>query len=136
MKTTMTTKIVLLFSGLIITGIGVAVLFFPTPFYATNGIELGTDPSLLNEVRASGGALIGAGGLILAGFFVSTLATLSMIVAAGLYGMYGVSRLFSMVIDGVPDSGLIGAAGFELFVSAFCLFLLIRERAKARQVIA
>jgi len=132
MNLSLTAKIVLLLSGSIMTGIGLAVLILPAPFYATNGIALGANPSLLNEVRASGGALAGAGGLVLAGLFVSGLARLSMVIAAVLYGMYGISRLFSMAIDGMPADGLTGAAILELLISALCLFVLVRENARAR----
>lgn len=132
MKTTITTKFTLLISGLIVAGIGFAILIFPAPFYATNGIELGVDPSLLNEIRASGGALIGVGGLVLAGLFLPKLTTLSLTIAAVMYGVYGISRLFSMAVDGQPSSGLVFATAFELVVAMCCLYVLKRDRNRKR----
>jgi len=126
MKTPVITVIILLFSGLIIAGIGFAILIFPAQFHATNGIELEVNPSLFNEVRASGGALVGVGGLILAGLCSPNLVPFSLSVSAVVYGAYGVSRLVSMVIDGLPHPGIIGATAFELVVAACCLLVLVR----------
>ncbi|MEQ9490467.1 MAG: DUF4345 domain-containing protein [Alphaproteobacteria bacterium] len=131
MKTVLLTKGVLLLGGSIITGIGLAVLLFPDLFYATNGIALGTDPSLLSEVRASGGVLVGAGGLIFAGLFISGLASTSLTIAAVLYGAYGVSRMVSMALDGMPAEGLVWAAVLELFMAALYLVVLVRNRIEA-----
>ncbi len=131
MNTRLITKCVLLLSGSIITGIGLAVLLLPDLFYATNGIELGTDPSLLSEVRASGGVLVGAGGLIFAGLISSGLASASLTIAAVLFGAYGVSRIVSMTLDGMPADGLVWAAVLELFMAALCLVVLVRNRIEA-----
>lgn len=131
MKTGLFTKGVLLLSGSIVTGIGFAVLLLPDLFYVTNGIALGNDPSLLSEVRASGGVLVSAGGLIFSGLFISRLASTSLTFAAVLYGMYGISRLISMAFDGMPADGLVGAAVLELLIAALCLIPLIRNQVRA-----
>lgn len=136
MKTPVTTKIVLLLSGLIVAGIGFAILIFPAQFYATNGIDLGGDPSLFNEVRASGGALVGVGGLILAGLCSPKLVSFSLSVSTVMYGAYGMSRLLSMVIDGLPHPGIIGATAVELIVAAWCLLVLVRGFKRRKLVVA
>lgn len=48
-------------SGAMLLGIGMAVLFQPITFFAANGATLGTEPSLMSEVRSPGGLLITSG---------------------------------------------------------------------------
>jgi len=59
----------LFLSGLVLFGVGIAILFAPHAFHAMNDITLPADPSLLSEVRAPGGALIAIGALVLLGAF-------------------------------------------------------------------
>ncbi|NQU58583.1 MAG: DUF4345 domain-containing protein [Rhodospirillales bacterium] len=119
---------VLALSGIIAIGFGAAILFAPEAFYATYGIELGNDASQLNEIRASGGALLGIGLVIASGAIWSKLAFASAIVSVAVYSSYGLSRLLSIAIDGSPDSGLVAAAAFELVIGAVSLFALFRYR--------
>ncbi|MCU7927822.1 MAG: DUF4345 family protein [Candidatus Thiodiazotropha sp. (ex Dulcina madagascariensis)] len=62
------------FSGLVASGVGAAILFAPVTFYATHGIALEADFSLLNEIRASEGGLLVSGLLIMSGAFVDSCA--------------------------------------------------------------
>ena len=128
MKNSKLLKLVLLVSGLIAIGIGSAILFVPATFYATYGIELGSDASLANEIRAPGGALLAMGVLIVAGVFVAELTFASTVIAAVLCLSYGLSRLMSMATDGLPDGGLVGAAAFEFAIGAASLLALLRAR--------
>lgn len=128
MNTTKALNCGLLISGLIAAGIGAAILVAPGPFYATYGIELGGDASLLSEIRAPGGALLALGLLMTIGAFVPALRFASTVVAAAVYLPYGLSRLLSMAIDGLPDTGLIGAAVLELAIGAAALVAVRRQR--------
>ena len=128
MKDSAILKVVLLVSGLIAIGIAGAILFAPEAFYATYGIELGSDASLANELKAPSGALLAAGLLILAGVFKSEFAFASTATASAIYLSYGLSRLSSMAIDGLPNDALVGAASFELIIGAVCLLALLRFR--------
>lgn len=128
MKDSAILKVVLLASGLIAIGIAGAILFAPQAFYATYGIELGSDASLANELKAPSGALLAAGLLMLAGVFKSEFAFASTATAAAIYLTYGLSRLSSMVIDGLPNGALVGAASLELVIGAVCLLTLLRFR--------
>jgi len=107
---------------------GAAILFTPEVFYATYGIKLGNDASQLNEIRASGGALLGIGLVIVSGAIFSKLTFASLIVSSAVYLSYGLSRLLSFVMDGPPDSGLVAAAAFELVIGAVSVFALFRSR--------
>ena len=128
MKNSLLLKIVLFITGLIIAGIGGAVLFTPIGFHAASGIILGDDTNLMNEIRAPGGALLASGSLIIAGAFFAALTFTSTLVATLLYLSYGLSRVYSMAIDGLPDVTLLQATGLEIAIGLICAFALVRYR--------
>lgn len=112
-------------SGLILIGIGAALLFAPHSFAASNGIVLDGGPNQLSEVRAPGGLLLVGGVIVLAGGFRQHLLKISLGVASLIYGSYGLSRLWSMVSDGLPSATLTQAAVLELILGAFSLAALL-----------
>ncbi len=124
MKSELINKAILSLAGLTAMAIGTAILFFPTVFYASYGIDLGGNVSLLNELKAPGVALIASGLLIASGAFVARLVTLSALVAAFLYLSFGLSRLLSMAMDGVPAEGLVQATGIEILFGLACVVVL------------
>lgn len=128
-----TVKAILLISGIIATVIGGAILAVPTAFYATYGIEPGANVNLLNEMRASGGGLLASGILILSGVFVARMSFTSLVVSTLLYLSYGLSRVLSMVMDGVPIEGLVQSAVLEIIIGLVCVFALVKysDRKKA-----
>ena len=133
MQTTLTEKIILSVSGLTAVGIGTAILTIPIAFYATSGIELGGDASLLNEIRAPGGALLIMGFFILAGLIRARLAGVSLWIGAAIFMSYGLSRGLSIALDGLPDTALVMAAAVEIAIGALCLLsVLQRNRDEAR----
>ncbi len=121
-------RLVLLIAGLVAIGIAVTILFAPDGFYAAYGIELAGNTNLTNELKAPAGVLLVAGLLMLAGVFRAQLTTVSLTAAAAIYLPYGLSRLLSISIDGVPHSGLVAAAIFEIAVGTVCLLALIPGR--------
>lgn len=130
MKNSKMLKIILFISGLIAASIGGAVLAVPAAFYASNGIDIGGNVSLLNEIRASGGVLLAAGILILSGAFVASLTFTAVVVASLLYLSYGLSRILSFTIDGMPSEGLVQAAALEIVIGVVCVYVLARYRDK------
>ncbi|HEY9038098.1 MAG TPA: DUF4345 domain-containing protein [Roseovarius sp.] len=114
-------KSILGLAGATALGIGAAILIAPAGFYATYGISLGSDPSLLNEMRAPGGALLTMGLFMLAGLVRPGLAQMSRWIAAGVFLSYGLSRLLSFTLNGAPDGGLMLAALFKITIGALCL---------------
>ena len=96
-------KILLVISGITAIGIGAALLFAPVAFEASAGIELGEDINLLSELRAPGGTLLVAGEVILLGAFISTLTILSTVLSSLFYLSYGISRIYGILVDGVPS---------------------------------
>jgi len=122
------TRGLLLGCGLIAAGIAAMILFAPAAFYEGYAIEIGADISLANELRAPAGLLLLSGLLMLAGAFRSEFAIPSLTVATAVYLSYGLSRIASMAIDGVPHSGLVSAAVIEIAIGGICLVDLMRHR--------
>lgn len=121
----------LLVSGLVLLAVGCTLLITPEVMHAANGVDLGSNPSLLSEVRAPGGALLALGVLVLAGAFVSRLRYPATMIAATVYVAYGLSRLLSMALDGMPAPGIVVAAGIEITIGATSVVLLTRTRQSA-----
>lgn len=119
-------KTVLVISGLIATGIGGVLLFVPGSLYAASGIELGRNVSLLSEVRAPGGALLASGILILSGAFVARLAFTATVLTTLVYLSYGIARILSMAIDGMPSEALVQATVLEMTIGLAGAFVLLR----------
>lgn len=122
------TRIYLIVAGLIGTALGTMILFAPAAFYASYGIAVAGQVDLLNELRAHGLGLLGAGFFIASGAFLPRLVMPAAIVAVAAYLSYGVSRLIGIAFDGMPSSGLQVATGIELAIGLFGLALLLRLR--------
>jgi hypothetical protein len=118
----------LLASGLLAAGIAVTILFASDGFYAGYGIDIGSNASLADELKAPAGALLIAGLLMLAGVFKAELAVVSLATGSLIYLSYGLSRVMSMAIDGVPNSALVSAAVLEIAIGVFCFFGLMHVR--------
>ena len=126
-----TTRTFLFISGLLLLAIGGGLLLAPHAFHASNGIELGSDPSLLSEVRAPGGLLLASAVLILLGTFRPALRSMAIFQTVLVYGSFGVARLVGMAMDGLPSSGIVGAAVIELVIAALGLAILKGSRKTA-----
>jgi len=119
-------KVVLIVSGLIAALIGGTIVIIPTAFYTYYGIELGSNVSLLNEIRAFGGGLLATGILIFSGAFITRMTFTSLVVATLMYLSYGLSRFISTVIDGAPVEGLVQSAILEILIGLVCVFALMK----------
>ena len=128
MKDSKVLKIILFISGLIAIGVGAAILFAPVAFYASSGITLGTDISILNEIRAGGGGIMVIGILIMSGAFIADLAFTSAITSMLMYLSYGASRIISFIVDGLPVDALIQVAVLEIIVGLVSFFALLKYK--------
>lgn len=124
----MARRLVLLLAGIVAVGIASAILFAPEGFYAAYGIEVAGNTNLTNELKAPAGVLLVAGLLMLGGVFRAQLTSVSLTAAAAIYLPYGLSRLLSFALDGIPNSALVSAAIFEIAVGAVCLLALTPGR--------
>ncbi|MFN6945806.1 MAG: DUF4345 domain-containing protein [Cytophagaceae bacterium] len=126
MKESSLVKALLLVSGIIGIGIGGALLFAPVAFEASANIVIEENSNLLSELRASGGTLFAAGILMLSGAFVYRMTYTSIVLSTLFYLSYGLSRVFSIIIDGVPGETLVIATVAELIIGFLSLFVLIK----------
>lgn len=107
-------RITLFIAGLVALYVGAGLLFAPVAFEATSGIQLGSDPALLSEVRAPGGVVLVAGLFMWLGVARGRFTGPATLVASGLYLAYGLSRLVGFVLDGSPGDMLVAVTGIEL----------------------
>ncbi|MEM9081043.1 MAG: DUF4345 domain-containing protein [Verrucomicrobiota bacterium] len=133
MKTKLVTSF-LLVSGAILLAIGAAILLTPEAFHAGNGIVLEKNASLMSEIRAPGALLFACGLLILVGSFRNNLRSQALFSATLVYGSFGLSRLLSMGLDGMPSSGIVGATIIELVIAALGLLFLLQIRTTIKTV--
>ena len=127
MNPTKPTPILLLTAALILLTIGSLVLFTPTTLYASNNVMLVQDPNLLSEIRAPGGLLFAGGLFVLASVFAPGLKRPALGLSTLFLLSYGLARLVSMHLDGMPSAILIAATAVELAVGLLCLWTLIRS---------
>jgi len=125
MKNSKVLKGILILLGLNLTVLGSWRLIDPIAFFEFSGMILSNDVGLLNEARATGGAVVGFGLLILLGAFNQKLSYTSTIAAIVLYLGFGVARVIGFVLDGNPGEmivqGIIGEFVFGL-VAVFAFY--------------
>ena len=107
MRTSKVLKAILIVLGLLLIGIGLWRLFDPIGFFQNSGVTLDNQAGLLSEARATGGAVVGFGLLILLGAFIQKLSYTSTIAAIVVFLGFGVARLIGFAIDGNPGEGVI-----------------------------
>ena len=126
MKNSKALKALLFFSGLVATGIGTVILFAPVGFLGTLGIDVVGQINLLSSLRASGGAFLASAIVIILGVFVARLRFTSTIISTLMFLSYGISRTFSMVIDGMPADAIAAATVLEMSIGLAGVFALLK----------
>lgn len=121
------TVIFLFLTGLLLLAIGGTILLAPHAFHAGNGIVLGDDPSLLSEIRAPGGLLVGSAILVLIGTLRRDMRSLAVLLTVLVYGSFGLARLVGLALDGMPSNGIVGATAIELAIAALALVILVQR---------
>ncbi len=112
---------VLAVSGTVAVGIASTILFAPEAFYGSYGIDIAGNATLVNELKAPAGMLLIAGLVMFAGMFRQQHMPVSLVTATVVYLSYGLSRILSIVLDGMPDSGMVSAASIEILIGVVCL---------------
>ena len=126
------TRIALGGSGLLLAFIGSALLLAPGDFLALSHVFVDDDPSLFSELSAPSVLLLLAGFFMLLGAFRRRHSELALSIGALVYGSYGLGRLVSMVLHGVPSASLVAATLIELAVAAMLLGLRLHTLATER----
>lgn len=129
MKQTKLQRTYLIIAGLIGLGVGAASLLIPVAFHATSGIPVADNTNLLNEMRGAGGGLLAGGLLIGLGALIKRLLLTSIAVSVVLYLGYGLARVVSMWLDGMPGQSLVIVAALELTIGVLGMTLLYKKGA-------
>ncbi|MEL6254029.1 MAG: DUF4345 domain-containing protein [Bacteroidota bacterium] len=123
-------KTFLVLSSIIGIFIGAGLLFSPVQFHAGSQIILGDNVNLFSETRAGGAGILFSALLMLAGIFKESWKFTSLLLSCLLYLSYGLGRLFSVIIDGMPSEILIISLIIELFMGFLALTFLGRMKAR------
>ena len=110
-------------SGAILGLIGGALMFAPKAFLETSHVFIDRDPGLMSELTAPSGILIITGALMILGAFKLRFANIALLIGAIVYGSYGLGRLVSMGLHGLPSASLITATVIEFAVAVVLLTL-------------
>ncbi|MDJ1484999.1 DUF4345 domain-containing protein [Cytophagaceae bacterium YF14B1] len=121
MKQSLYVKALLFFAGIIGVAVGIGQLIFPVAFEASTGIDIAGNSSLLSEIRGAGGTLLAAGVVMILGAFMPSLSAKALFIAALFYLCYGLSRVYGMLIDGIPDQGLVLVTIGEIIIGSAVL---------------
>ena len=127
------TVIFLLLAGLLLLTIGSTLVMAPHAFHGSNGVTLGGNPNLLSEIRAPGGILISSAVIILTAAFRAPLRLRAVQLVTLVYGSFGVPRLVSIALDGMPASSIVSAMVLELTFALVGLVMLWRWKAATRR---
>ena len=128
MKQSRTLTIILFLAGLMLTFFGAFATFFPEAYTARHSIEILGNVNLYNEFRGTGGILMAVGLITLSGALRSALSFTAIIVASTTFLMFGTTRLFSIIVDGMPVSGIVRATIVEIIVGLICVWAYFKFR--------
>lgn len=110
-------RLALVGSGALGVLIGVSLMFSPKAFLAMSNVLIDDDPGLLSELTAPSGILILGGALMIFAASRLRFASLALFLGAAVYGSYGIARLVSIALHGLPSDTLISATIIELTVA-------------------
>lgn len=114
-------------AGVTATSIGAMIVVLPHTFFASYGVALSPDPSLLSELRAPGAGLVVFGILMLAGIVHSAWSQQSIVTALIVFLAFPVGRVVGLLVDGIPSGSVMGALIIELSIAGLCL-IAFRQR--------
>ncbi|MEM6802040.1 MAG: DUF4345 domain-containing protein [Bacteroidota bacterium] len=118
----------LILSGLLLTFIGGSTLLMPVEMKAGAGIDIAGNISVLNDTRAAAALIFSTAILSLLGAFKPQLRFSASLASPLLFLSLGSGRLLSILLDGMPVEGLLGASilEFVLGITGAILFSVFR----------
>ncbi|MCK7614781.1 DUF4345 domain-containing protein [Roseibium sediminicola] len=105
--------------------IGSLLVFAPGVLFGLNGIVLDPSAAMMSEIRSPGVLILHVGVVATAGLMNQGFDRPALLVSAGLLLAYGVGRLISLPLDGMPPMSLQVAAAVELSLGAWCAMLAL-----------
>lgn len=128
-------RILLVGSGAMLSLIGGALMLNPKLFLTMNEAIVEYEPSLMSEVTAPTGLMVITGAYMMLGAAKLRYANLGLLIGGIVYGSYGISRLISQKLHGMPSDQLIVATEIELFIAALLIALRVREFLNERDAV-
>ena len=124
-------KIALGIAGFTALSVGSFILAAPHAFYASYGITLDNDASLLSELRAPAAGLVTLGVLMIAGIWRTAMAQLAVASVLIVFLAFPAGRLIGLAVDGMPSGGIIGALVLEITIAILCIIVFRRRFLRA-----
>lgn len=120
-------SVFLVLAGIIGLYVGINLVFFPVELQAQSNIVI-RSASHFSETRAPGASILSASILILIGAFRKGWKSISLLITSLFFLSYGIGRLISLFLDGMPAVGLFYAMIGELFIGVIALILLYKTK--------
>ena len=114
-------------AGITSLGIGAFILAAPYAFYASYGIKLGPDPSLLSELRAPGAGLATFGAVMQAGIVRPALRQAAVVAALTVFSPSLRGAWWALQWTACRRAASSAALVLELVIAGFCLFAFRRD---------
>lgn len=111
-------------TGLMLLLIGGFIAANPTAYLLQFSSELNLPVSFFSELRAFGTGLLGIGLMATVSLFIPKLRLIALAASTIVFGSYFLGRAVSLLVDGMPNQGIIIAAGIELVFTIIGLYLL------------
>jgi hypothetical protein len=127
-------RILLGMAGSLLILVATRILATPVAFFGSNAIDLGSNVSLINELKAPAGLLLASGVFMVGAAFNRARADTATWLASLIYLSYAASRLVSMAVDGVPAAGLVQAMALEAAIGLACLAVLALRRCPKKSI--
>lgn len=118
---------------LVVSGVGLATVgglmtFAPSALFGSNGVQIGSDPNLLSEIRGPGGVLFITGLVLIAAVMFRQLRGFASGVAAVVFLGTALGRVVSLLAEGMPAPSLQAAFGLEVILGGLCVVLAVSLR--------
>ena len=123
----------LIITGLIGLFVGGGLLLFPSQLQADNGIIL-SGASHFSETRAPGAAIFSAAILAFMSLYFVHWRRTALIIMTLFFLSYGLGRVLSLALDGMPSEGLFYAMIGELIMGVLALVILFKMEHTTKNV--
>lgn len=133
MNTPKVVSVLLVLAGIIGVYVGGGLVFYPVELQAQSEIFISDNASQLSETRAPGAAILSASIIVLIGAFRTNWTYIALVLTALFFLSYGVGRLLSLVLDGMPAQGLLYAMIGEFLIGILALIALIKVKRTVEQ---
>ncbi|MEM7367963.1 MAG: DUF4345 domain-containing protein [Bacteroidota bacterium] len=117
-------------AGLLLSFIGGATLLMPVELKAGSGIDIAGNIGVLNDVRASSALVLALAVFTFLGGLRPRLRVSASLIAPLMFLSLGTGRVISILADGMPVEGQIGATVLEFLfgITGVILFNMYREK--------